>query len=265
VWPKQSTNSVVVAKRLGLEIAPHSPQNLDWFYETARKLQDFFSFCVGIPLPIGTMAAWIPASAGADEGDERELHILRRWEQRDKGASRLRLPPLLPFGTISKSLPRLLAAWFELYAAAPLSFGILFSLMQKQKVHLENDFLALMRCLECYARNQRKQGGKLPAVLSHFLDPMPDQALRHLLPKKNDKTVLVDSRNYHAHYDMGKRNRALQGEGLFVAIIRLKALFMINLLMDLGFTSEDAWTTFSRAGVSQDLIGRDPTPLSEFL
>ncbi|MOA22701.1 hypothetical protein D3C78_1432770 [compost metagenome] len=51
---------------------------------------------------------------------------------------------------------------------------------------------------------------------------------------------IVRTRNYHAHYDPEGKKKALTGRALVALTFRMRALFVLCLLLRLGFSVDEA-------------------------
>ena len=81
--------------------------------------------------------------------------------------------------------------------------------------------------------NEINLATRLQRIMEPLQDWLGDSEARQKLVRK-----IVNTRNYLTHYDSRLKKKALQGEALFAACLKMEAILQLHLLIEIGFSTQ---------------------------
>ncbi len=209
------------------------------------------------------------------------FYKLRDIPRTTKLSRRLRM--LFSLRDISDKFEPLLKKWFEKADSLEPVYSLYFGTRYNPRMYLEHQFLSLTQAVESFHRrvwggDYLSDGdyGKVYAALVNAIPPWAKEDFRESLKKKihyrnefslgkrikdildkyqeivpnfirNKKSFtrsVVDTRNYHVHYEADLKERAVTGEDFYRLTQKVRTLLEICLLAELGFSLEEIRNLF---------------------
>lgn len=241
---------------------------------TLNRMLNLFSLLIGEALGYESLLANASHTSRRSPGDGLEkINILLSPiapELTDKMVEGHSM--LLRFKDVQDAHPRLFKRWLELYELYHSAFDLYFSVQRRDPSYQEQRFLSVVQSLETLHRlsNQappserhQKKLERIRACLSpkdrkwldgrlrHSHEPPLAKRLENLLEafgnlfgeqeeRRRLAEEVANTRNYLTHYDPRIESKAVEPRRLTPYIYRLKALFVLCCLLELGLTSDEA-------------------------
>lgn len=179
---------------------------------------------------------------------------------------------LLRFSDVQTKYPCLFQCWLEQYKVYRSAFESYFAVQRRDPEYQEQRFLSVVQSLEalhrlsgqdpppskehqeklerikaCLAskdwqwlkgklrRHEPNLSSRLESLLKPFEGLFGDSKERHQFAQS-----IVNTRNYLTHYDPKVENKAVKSSRLTPYIFRLKVLFVLHCLLQLGLTPDEA-------------------------
>lgn len=238
-----------------------------------HRLMDLFSLLVGEALGYESMLA-DAARVGRRSQEDRPTKVDILFapiapEAVDKVVKGHDM--LLRFKDIQFAHPGLFRRWLERYEVCRSAFGIYFSVQRRDPAYQEQRFLGMVQSLETLHRlssqplipeehQKRVERIKercsedwewLEGKLRYSHEPSLSKRLKDQLRPFGDlfgngdergrfAQRVADTRNYLTHYDPGQESKAVKTSRLTPYIFRLKVLFVLRCLLELGFAPDEA-------------------------
>ena len=138
----------------------------------------------------------------------------------------------MPRGVMEAEFADVVAHWFEVYPKVDMPSQLTLSVFASEKLWVHVEFLSLMQALEGLHRglhygSRISLHKRLDALASHLSEP-----LRYMIFGADGKVPRqwIDTRNYYTHWNKELRLKALEGEGMYYANVRmghfLRALYL---------------------------------------
>lgn len=238
---------------------------------TANQLLDLFTLLVGEPLVFEAMDAELP-TRGSGERQPEKIDIFFSPVGRDVVEVVEAHRMVIPFRAVEHDLPQLLGRWLAISKTLQPAFDLYFSMLRRDPGYQELRFLGIVRALESFHRLRKKEQpsaeheARITRILTR-LDPKDKKWLKGRLKYSYEislaerikellqpfgnlfgesdlqvsfVTRVADTRNYLTHYDPALRSRAVEPSRLLPYLYRLQALFILNSLVELGFSASAA-------------------------
>ncbi|HKH50064.1 MAG TPA: HEPN domain-containing protein [Thermoanaerobaculia bacterium] len=242
-----------------------------------KRLLDLFSLLVGEPL--GNESFWGEATRAGTRSPKGEDGTARidilfapiAPELVDKIVEGHRM--LLLFKDIETNCQTLFQCWLEKYALYHSAFESYFAVQRRDPAYQEQRFLSIVQSLETLHRltnqipipeehkkslerikercSEDWESLRLEEKLRHSHEPSLLRRLKDLLKPFADlfgnnkergrlAQKTADTRNYLTHYDPEQGSKAVKPSRLTPYIYRLKILFLLHCLLQIGFTPDEA-------------------------
>lgn len=255
-----------------IELTPVEPRSLEFFQGLSHQITRFFSFALGETVAIHSVS---PKFEHPDEeGGATWLRAFYR-SLNNQGVSRpASQQPLFSYSQVASNFERLLRQWLLDFQRLQPALHHYFGVQDGSMEFADTKFIAMAHALEAFHRRtsevMRWPKAIYAAKVSRILDSCPAEDREWLQQKLNfgNEVTLADrlnalvrpfeaafggeaevealvrgttrTRNYHAHYDPAGEHKALRGAPLVALTFRLRVLFVLNVLVRLGFTNEEA-------------------------
>jgi hypothetical protein len=182
------------------------------------------------------------------------------------------------------SISEVLRAWFSRQEILRPVFNLYFGALYHPTLFLDQRFIAYAQAIETYDRRRRnatdlpqdeherrvvdilaatpaEHAEWLKTKLKHSNSLVLGKRLRDVIaecppiskrifgPSRKRTSALrqiVDTRNYHTHYDVSLEHAAAKGAELYLRTVQLRAMIEMSLLRELGFACEDIGTILDR-------------------
>jgi hypothetical protein len=271
--------------RAYIKVAPRERMLLRDANQVAWQCQNLMSLLIGHQLGVRSIAI-IPADSSQDDAANPALHLLfhqrGKHDHRDAHAGKM----LLPYALVKDEFPHIVETWFSRSEQAVLACNVFFGSQYAESPTVDVKFLSLVQAAESYHRSlgtglymqDQDYGAAIEELLRHMpvviqgdhrqslksrlrygnehslrkrltdlLDRIPENArLRIAGDVTQFVAKVVDTRNYHTHYDHAAKANAFEGISIHVAAERVRILVVANLLHDLGIKNEKLLETLER-------------------
>lgn len=203
-------------------------------------------------------------------------------------------PPLftmrLPLIAFRDRFEEILQAWEQLYQEQERAMINLFAISLGLDLYVDTRFLFAVQAVELYHRKRWSEGvlpnadhkQRIADILASVEDPAEKKWLKEKLAWSNEPTLrqrlermqevagdesarvlreqfakaAADTRNYLTHYDERLKDKAAEGEDLYLLGLEVIALLDLCLLRDLGFDGAMALRLSAQTSVFRNLLGR---------
>lgn len=247
-----------------VEIRPHSPQTIEWYMQQQAKLAALLAYLAGVPVAVSAIEAMPegPQVSLALIVGIRQSPVCEIDDPRDFFVSQEQLGPVFP---------EVVRAWFREVESVLVPSQLALSVMSSKGLWAHVEFASLIQALEGFHRGRYSgsymddtdyEGVK--SVLSNAIPSTVAKdhrdALRSRIRYGNQVSLSkrltqlrdflgdtlasqiiaingkvprswIDTRNYHSHWDEELRPRALDGQEMYYANVRmthfLRALFLL--------------------------------------
>jgi len=263
-------------------IAPAEETHFEKYQQLARCVQDFLSLAVGeaiCPLEIEGETESAKRVIGNHTLYE-DVKIFYQLPVVPKERPLGVFKPLFGYKVIANKLEHLLQNWFGKAEQLAPVYDLYFSSVYGREMHLEQKFLCLIQALESYHRrmvrnyerpeedhnrllqeifsavaqdvkewlSEKLQHSNEPTLkkrLNELLDTFSVTASHFIKRRNNFVRKVVDTRNYHTHYDERLKRKAARGRDLNDIIFVLRILTEMCLLKELGFDTSEVHSLIS--------------------
>ena len=250
-----------------LEITPHEPQTLDWYFEQLGKATTLLAFLAGSPMKADEVSAKV-----AETGTE--VSVLVGWN--NPGYCPYSNPHefFMPRLAMDATLDAVFRKWFDLYARVAMPSQLALSVLSSDGPWIHVQFLLLMQALEGFHRAvadgtymppddyesvRRALTTAIPAAvetnhrdalksrieygnelsLRKRLDDLAGRLDAPLRERIFDGTGAVPrkwiaTRNYYTHWDEASRDDALKTQEMYYATVRLRHFLRVLYLDFVG-------------------------------
>jgi ApeA N-terminal domain 1 len=270
----QSTNpfNSIDVRVLGwIVIRPHKPRSLEWFLEQQSKLSTLLAFLAGVPMPIYAMQASVAGSA-------TPLSILVTLRQAAAQTIKNPNDFFVPRGALGSAFGSVVARWFSELESVLVPSRLALSVISADNLWLHVEFLSLVQALEGFHRGRfpgayvdEPAYVSIKASLMDAIPPTvtPDHRdalrsrirygnqislskrlseLRDCLGERLASLVIaedgkvprswIDTRNYHSHWDEELRPKAIEGQAMYNANVRMEHFLRVLYLLMAGVPQE---------------------------
>lgn len=239
---------------------------------TAHRVLNLLSLLVGEPLGYESFFGKTPAKGGERRGESTALEVLFAPispELVDSVVESHRM--LVRFKDLQDAHPNVFRCWLKKYETFCSSFDSYFAVQRRDPGYQEQRFLSIVQSLESFHRlgNEAEPSGDHQERLDRIetrlepkdwkwlkrnlrpSEPNLAQRLRELLEpfgdlfgSPEDRRLLADktadTRNYLTHYDPRMKEKAVAPARLWPYLYRLRILFSLCCLLEIGFTVDEA-------------------------
>jgi hypothetical protein len=255
-----------------IQITPAEPQNFDFFQSISHRITRFLSFVIGQPVAIHSLKAKIndPKIDEIHQWLDTYFQSLNNSARKPVRSDEM----LLNFSNISSRLGDLLSLWLKEYENLGPALHHYFSVQDDTHAYVDSRFLSMAQALEAFHRRtsniQKWSKEDYKEKIAPIIEACPADERDWLRQKLNygyelsfgeRLHLLIDdiaevfggienanaivqgtvrTRNYQAHYDPEGAKKAIKGARLVSLIFRLRVLFALRLLMQLGLTRQEA-------------------------
>lgn len=269
---KQSYPDTKIVQQAFLSLRPKEPQRLDFYLALSHKITRLMCFLTGYSVNIHSVVgeANVPGLLRYERlvdiyYKSLHLHPSRRLRSDEM---------LLPYRPIAERFETLLANWVDGYDVLTPALHHFFAVQEESHKYQDTRFLAIAQGLETFHRrtspDQTMQNASdYAAMLDGIMNSCPSQHadwLQSKLTYANELTLsrrlkqliapfhslfggrrssvyivrkTVLTRNYFTHFDPSLKEDALTGAKLVFVIYKLRVLFILNMLLYLGFTVDE--------------------------
>jgi hypothetical protein len=268
-------NSVEMTHKAYLRLEFTDEKGLEELLGLVHRTRNFLNVAIGQPISLREISIGKP-SIKRMVGRKEQLESIDVYYQSipsiyPKGAF-YRQEMIVPYQDIKDQLGVMIKNWLSMYKNLEPAINLYFAILHNEELYIDNKFLGLIQGLETYHRltsdNQSVPQKEHQKRISSILDVTPTQYRDWLKEKlnysnepslrvrikeliqpfhnlfgtnNNRKTLIakiVDTRNYLTHYDQRLKAKAAHGADLFPLNQKLQALFILHLLLELGFNKE---------------------------
>lgn len=251
------------------------PRAFQELRNTLRRLLNLFSLLVGEPIDHQAVVVRSPRVRETLGRQSQPTRIEVLSDARTSESVETVVPAhrmLLRFGDVQGALPGLFQRWLSSYYRLEPAFDIYFALQRRDPGHQEQRFLGLVQSLESLHRLQNQAeptpehrerlrritdllapGDRdwLTTRLAYSHEPSLKSRFRALIEpfaslfggtpeRRRFLQKVVDTRNYLTHYNPSGRSRAVEPSELLPYLFRLRVLFILHCLVELGFVAPEA-------------------------
>ena len=157
---------------------------------------------------------------------------------------------LFRFNNMRNNYQILFKNWFKKAEPLKLCLDLFFSIFYNQRIYIEQEFLNLYQSLEFYLGYKNCKNPKKPNM-NRGIKQLIDQNYLILgnIIENNDDLVnkIIRTRQYLVHPENKTDTKAIKGGDLLPVIEKIRILFIACLLIELGFSQEDAKIIFSKS------------------
>ncbi len=276
---------VTVGWAAALTILPHDSMPLEKVGEIAWQCQNLMSLLIGEALSTRlTIIVTAAPSQVPDRERELQLVYLQRGQHdhRDLFVPEM----MLPYGMVKDEFPAMVEKWFGRAEQALLATNVFFGSQDMQSQPGDVRFMDAARAAESYHRSlgtglymekaaydtavqelethiptciqgdhrhslrKRLMYGNeysLRKRLTDMFNRIPENTQRRIAGDVGGfVTKVVNTRNYHTHYDHAGQANVFDGKDMHTAAERLRILVTANLLHDLGVKDENLTAVLER-------------------
>lgn len=247
-------------------IRPQTHQPLEWFLKQQSKLAALFAFTAGIPMPIDAIEASAKDSA-------RPAAVLVTLRQAKPCVLKNIHDFFIPRGALGTTFPTIVANWFREIESVLVPSQLALGVLTTDSLWLHMEFSSLIQALEGFHRGRREQftgmymdESKYESVksaiptevrsshpdalrsrirygnqvsLSRRLDELRDYIGDYLArliiaPDGRIPRSWIETRNYHSHWDEELRDKAIDGQAMYYANIRMQHFLRVLYLLMAG-------------------------------
>ena len=282
---ESATNAVTVAWAAAVTVLPHDSLPLEKANEIAWQCQNLMSLLIGERLSTRkiTIIAADPSGVPNREGELQLVYNqVGQYDRKDLIVPEM----LLPYEMVKVEFPAMVEQWFERAEQAVLATNIFFGSQDMHLPTVDIRFLAAAQAAESYhrslgiglymeqaaydaaaqeldkhipaciqgdhrhsLRNRLKYGNEysLRKRLADMFSRIPEATRRRIAGNVDGfVTKIVNTRNYHTHYDHAQQANVFDGKDMYAAAERLRILVTANLLHDLGIKDENLTAVLER-------------------
>lgn len=238
--------------------------------QTASRMLDLFTLLAGEPMIFEAMIA--QSQIAHKRRFSEYVDVLFSPVGRDIVQTIEEHRMLLRFRDVELRLPRLFSRWLESFEVLQPAFDLYFSMLRRDPGYQEPRFLGLVTALESLHRRRSKEqpSAEHQERVARVLTPLNSKDRKWLkgrLKYSYEKTLamrmaellrpfddlfgkpeqqrsfverVTDTRNYLTHYDPALKSRSINPSKLLPYLFRLRVLFILQCLLELGFSAPDA-------------------------
>ena len=269
----RSNFNAQITQRAYVKLSTDTARNLSEFIDTSSKIAYLLCFAVDETIAISDVTATTnEVFSELPDGKKLPVRIKVYYSSNPFSKDTPRIhghTMLFQYEHIRSNTEGIVKKWFEAYSTISPALRLYFSSVTGAHRYLEPRFLALAQGLETYHRRSSSETlmeiEKYDKIVSKLLSICPEsykkwlksrlrfgneislgQRIRRIIDpyksylgnsKQREKLVrdVVDTRNYLAHYSKQLEERAVKGVELYGLILKMEAIFQLNLLQQLGF------------------------------
>lgn len=275
-----------------ITLASRETRPLEYFQKLAHRLNNFFCLASDTTASLDFIAGFAPDIADElDNGARIELPVQLIYESIPTAASPPKFDfqkILLPYSAIADDLERILSEWLLNYEKFEPAFGLYFASRRRAHGYLESRFLSLSQGLETLHRRSSDET-KFPeseyeSIKKAILENCPTGYRKWLesklaygneipLRKRLDRVIepfatllgdarkrksfvskVVDTRNFHTHYDSKLKRSVANSRELVNICSALEGIFRLHFLQMIGIApSRIREIAISHRGLRSDL------------
>lgn len=153
---------------------------------------------------------------------------------------------LFEFKNIKSNYEMIFRDWFAKSVQMKLCFDLFFSTLYNPHMYLEHQFITLYQSIESYLRYKI---GKKPNMKKGMIELIDKHSLiiGNIIENKEQLVnKIIRTRQYLIHSDHQKESRIVKGGELRPIIEKIRMLFIACLLVEIGFSQQDAKEVFSK-------------------
>jgi hypothetical protein len=268
-----------ITQKAHIRIVSEEPLDLKDLIRLTYRLNNFLCLAIDEIVSLTEVKVRSPSVTQEIKGKVYEPDIDVYYSSQPQSSIELKVKPhhmLFQYQHISDRLDEVLILWLAKYEFLEPVFNLYFAAVSNRNLYLENRFLALIPGLETLHRRTNKKtvmpeeefkacvtavmsavnGNRqdwLMSRLEYANEPSLRARLKDLItPFKSflgnserrkaliDKTV--NTRNYLTHWDSSLQHKSASGHELLVLTQKLRALFELQFLHQLGFPEETIGT-----------------------
>jgi ApeA N-terminal domain 1 len=289
-----TTSSVNPFKSISLEvqgqltIMPNTPKTIEWFLDQHGKLSTMLAFLAGKPMPVDAIHAYL-------EGEARPVSLLVSMRQSERFDFKNITDFFVPCNSLKIELSTVVSNWFEKVESVLIPSQLALGIVSTKNLWLHIEFLSLIQALEgfhrgsylgtymddsAYSKVNSVLCGAIPtSVATDHREALKSRIkygnqislskrlneLRDILGESLAKIVLatsgkiprswIDTRNYHTHWDEELRPRAIDGQDMYNANVRMEHFLRVLYLLLMGIDRDTVINCLGNGSdVSQQLI-----------
>lgn len=254
-----------------ITLTPAKPETIEFFQKLCHQITRFFSFSIGKTVSIHSMRATCDA-----EDLPYPQNLVDLYFRSLNGSTKTdfsRYDMLLCHKDLGSRFPLLLSSWLNNYEHLKPALHHHYAVQDNSHLYADTKFLAIAQAIEALHRRThsttkwpkdeyknkiasildscpKNEREWLNSKLAHGNEITLAERIHHLIDKfheifggaqKTHQIVrgMVNTRNYHAHYDPKGESKALKDAPLIGLIYNLRALFVFSLLIHLGYTVDE--------------------------
>lgn len=206
-----------------------------------RQINNLLCLALDEPVALTSVHVSRPDSVEEINGKNRPIEIEMYYPSLphpDMSPEIHRPHMLFPYQEVEPNFGSILSKWLDGFRQLEPGFNLYFAATTAKHPYLETKFLFLVQGLEAL---HRKIGGSKHRKLKKRLTDLLTPLAKHFGDdKKNEAMVndVVETRNYLTHSDPTLESQAKTGADLWVLCTKLEVLFELQLLRQIGFSSD---------------------------
>ena len=217
-------------------IEPQAPKSYNWVLPLVRRLQDFFSLCLGSAiLPISIRAFQSAGQGRPPIGSEfvfRQIHRARAEVKRDS---------MVTWHDLREILPAILQRWLGKDELRPVQ-SLLLGTFYNPSAYVESQFLSLAQAIESMHRVTKAGKVSFQTRIEELLSDLSSSTRNKITPDEAEfATSLKQTRNSLTHPGINGGTKVLSSPSqLFHFNQRMIALLRVLLLKQIGVPEDTA-------------------------
>lgn len=192
---------VVISESSYLLIRFNNRQNIDTVFELVEKINNFFSFAIGEPVPIDSIELMQHSTKSKESIDNKnnyKFKLIRKLSKRYTTQENIRKEAMLiPYDVLKAKNFNIIGPWIEKYDEYRHALNLYFGKIYSKSQYEENAFLDIVFSIEVLHRvifrehngKSRKYKDKLKKILLKLQQNDKEWLLKRL-GKKNEMTLL---------------------------------------------------------------------------
>lgn len=224
-------------------LEPEASQPFSWFTRNMDHVLHLLALLMGHP-------AYVANIAVVGENERERFVYFEPARKPEKKVEPLGPADFLIYvPAIRERLEEIFSKWFSGVEKLDEFMGLYFSTVYNRSFSVENQFITLMRSLECYSRamdipppNPAKPRERfhLKQRLTAIMESLEAVTVKLFSSKPEDfRDKLVDVRDYRTHYFKEETADTLTGKPLYILSMRVELLIIILLLKLIGITEAE--------------------------